>query len=120
MSDVRQQSTDVNVNAVGWQDTADSTDFEYTTTCVLVTAAGDNIVYTPATGKSIRLHWVYTLNNPTSLTPALITVSLGGVTKFMTYGVSKRQQVTGPVNGTMNVNLSLAGSVACTFILEEV
>lgn len=120
MADVRQQVTEPTINAGGWQDTADSTDFEYTTTCVLVTAAGDNIVYTPATGKSIRLHWVYTLNNPTSLTPAIITVSLGGVAKYLTYGVSKRQQITGPVNGAMNVNLSIAGSVACTFILEEV
>lgn len=120
MADIRQQSTDAIVNASGWSNIADSTDIEYVPTCVLVTAAGDNIVYTPATGKSIRLHWVYTLNNPTSLTPALITLSLGGVVKFITYGVSKRQQVTGPVNGAMNVNLSVAGNVACTFLLEEI
>lgn len=120
MSDVKQQVTVATISTAGWENTADSTDQEYIAFTVTVTAAGDNIVYTPATGKKIRLHWVYTLNNPSSATPALITLSLGGVTKYVTYGVSKRQQDTGPINGTMNINLSVAGTVACTFRLEEV
>ena len=120
MADQRQQLGDAIVNANGWLDTADSTDVEYTAFTVIVTAAGDNTVYTPAAGKKVRLHWVYTLNNPASATPALITLSLGGVAKYATYGVSKRQQDTGPVNGAMVINLSVAGTVACTFRLEEV
>ena len=120
MADVSAQATQAAVNNTGWLEIADSTDFEYIVATATVTAAGNTTVYTPAAGKKIRLHWVYTLNNPASVVPALITLSLGGVTKYMTYGVSKRQQDTGPINGALVINLSVANTVACTFRLEEV
>ena len=100
---------------------ADTTDLEYAPTCALLTAAGDTIVYTPAAGKSIRLHRVYMIGSPATINPPVITLSLGAVVKYIVYGVSTRQQDTGPVNGALKVNLSLAGgSVACSFRLEEV
>jgi hypothetical protein len=100
--------------------TSDTSDVEYIVSTALVTASGDNIIYTPAAGKSIRLRWVYALNSPTSTSPALITIKLGTVVKYITYGVSKKQIDTGPINGSLVINLSQAGTVACTFRLEEV
>ena len=102
------------------QQTTDTSDIEYVAVAYSVTAAGDNIVYSPAVGKKIRLHWVYTMNDPSSTTPAKITISLGGVVKYITFGVSKRQVDTGPIDGKLTINLSQAGSVACTFRLEEI
>ena len=93
---------------------------EYVAVAAAVTASGDTVIYTPAAGKSIRLHWVYAINNPAALMPAMLTIKLGGITKYIAYGVSKRQVDTGPVNGQLVVNLSVAGNVACTFRLEEV
>lgn len=100
--------------------TSDTSDIEYVVATALVTTSGDNTIYTPASGKAIRLHWVYSLNSPTSTSPAVITIKLGTVVKYITYGVSKKQIDTGPVNGSLVINLSQAGTVACTFRLEEV
>jgi hypothetical protein len=36
------------------------------------------------------------------------------------YALSKRQTVTGPVDGALIVNLSATGSVAVTALLEEI
>lgn len=93
---------------------------EYIAAASTVTALGDTTVYAPAVGKSIRLHWVHALNDPLGTTQPRITVKLGTSVKYITYGVSKRQVDTGPVNGQLVVNLSVAGNVACTFRLEEV
>lgn len=100
--------------------TSDTSDVEYIVSTGLVTTSGDNILYTPTIGKSIRLHWVYALNSPTSTNPAVITIKLGTIVKYIVYGVSRKQIDTGPVNGALIINLSQAGNVACTFRLEEV
>lgn len=120
MADIRDQATDAVVNSIGALSTSDSADIEYLAVAVLVTNSGDTVVYTPASGKKIRLHWVYAVNDPSSTTPARITISLGGAVKYITYGVSKRQVDTGPINGTLTITLSQASNVACTFRLEEV
>lgn len=85
-----------------------------------VTASGDTLVYTPASGKRIRVYWSYAINDPASSSSPLIKIILGGTEKFRAYALSKRQQMTGPVDGTLVVNLSTTGSVAVTFVLEEV
>jgi hypothetical protein len=36
------------------------------------------------------------------------------------YALSKRQRITGSVDGTLVVNLSATASVAVTFVLEEI
>ena len=85
-----------------------------------VTAAGSTVVYTPVAGNRVRLRWSYAINDPNALTTPLISIFLGVEEKYRVYALSKRQAVTGPVDGTLSVTLSAPGSVALTFLLEEV
>ena len=85
-----------------------------------VTASGNTTVYTPLAGKRIRLRWMYAINDPTATTTPLIKVFLGASEKYRVYALSKRQLVIGPVDGALIVNLSAAGSVAVTALLEEI
>lgn len=98
----------------------DSGEQEYTHVVSTVTASGNTTVFTPASGKRIRLHWMYAINDPSAATNPLIKVLLGAEEKYRVYALSKRQLVTGPVNGALIVNLSTTGSVAVTALLEEV
>jgi len=110
-----------------WPVTLDSAEYEYTPGPLgaKVTAAGDNLVYTATAGKQFRVHWTYAINNPASSTYPFITIKIlnssGALVKtpFMVYAISKRQLFTGPVGGMIVVNLDIAGSVACSFIIEE-
>ena len=98
----------------------DSTDVEYIPVATTITASGDNTVYTPATGKSVRLHWVYAINDPLAATSTKITIKMGAVTYYVAWAISKRQQFTGAVNAPLVVNLSATGNVAFTAFIEEV
>jgi hypothetical protein len=98
----------------------DSGNYEFTHVVATVTAVGDTVVYTPSAGKRIRVQWSYAINDPASSVSPLIKIILGGTERFRVYALSKRQQITGPVNGTLVVNLSVVASVAVTFILEEI
>lgn len=85
-----------------------------------VTASGSTTVYTPASGKRIRLRWIYALNDPGSTASPLIKIFLGAEEKYRVYAISKRQLATGPVDGALVINLSEAAEVAVTALLEEV
>ena len=98
----------------------DSGEQEYTHVVATVTASGSTTVYTPTAGRRIRLRWIYAINDPAAQTAPLIKVFLGADEKYRVYALSKRQLVTGPVNGALIVDLSAAGSVAVTALLEEV
>lgn len=98
----------------------DSGERAYTHVVATVTASGNTTVYTPASGKRVILHWTYAVNDPAAATSPLIKVFLGAEEKFRVYALSKRQLVTGPVDGALIVNLSTTGSVAVTALLEEV
>lgn len=99
---------------------ADSGEREYTHVVATVTASGDTTIYTPASGKKVRVHWIYAINDPTSSSAPLIKVLFGTTEKFRVYALSKRQLMTGGVNEPLKINLSGTGSVAVTVILEEV
>lgn len=98
----------------------DSGEQEYTHVVATVTASGATTVYTPASGRRVRLRWIYAINDPGGATNPLIKVYLGADEKYRVYALSKRQLVTGPVNGALIFNLSTTGSVAVTAILQEV
>ena len=98
----------------------DSGEHEYTHVVATVTSAGSTVVYTPSAGKRVRLRWIYAVNDPDSATTPLIRVLLGAEEKFRVYALSKRQLVTGPVDGELVINLSEAASVAVTALIEEV
>lgn len=85
-----------------------------------VTASGPTTVFTPAAGLRVRLRWIYALNDPGSAASPLIKVYLGAEEKYRVYALSKRQLVTGPVNGALIINLSEAAEVAVTALIEEV
>jgi hypothetical protein len=68
----------------------------------------------------VRLRWIYALNDPGSSASPLIKVFLGAQEKYRVYALSKRQLVTGPVNGALIIDLSEAAEVAVTALLEEV
>lgn len=97
----------------------DSGNYDFTHVVATVTAAGDTTIYTPSAGKRLRVYWSYAVSDPAGSSP-LIKVLLGGTERFRVYALSKRQQMTGPVNGALVVNLSATGSVAVTFVLEEI
>lgn len=99
---------------------ADSGEREYTHVTATVSTSGDTTVHTPAAGKKIRLHWVYAINNPSASSPPRIVVRLGATEYYRVWALSKRQQITGPTNGPLVINLSGTGDVAVTAILEEV
>ncbi|WP_372733621.1 hypothetical protein [Nocardioides sp.] len=99
---------------------SDTTDTEATHVVATVSTSGDTTVHTPAAGKAIRLRWIYSINDPTATSAPLIKVSLGGTEVYRAWALSKRQVVTGPVDGALVVNLSAAGNVAVTAILEEI
>lgn len=98
----------------------DSGEQEYTHVVATVTASGSTTLHTPASGKRIRLHWTYAINDPSASINPLIKIFLGAEEKFRVYALSKRQTVTGPKDGALIVNLSAAGSVAVTVLFEEV
>lgn len=100
--------------------TADSGEREFTHVVATITSIGDTIMYTPAPGKRVRLRWIYAINDPTASTAPIIKVSLGAEEKYRVYALSKRQKVTGPVDGALVINLSAAGNVQVTALLEEV
>lgn len=98
----------------------DSTDVEYLKVATTVTSAGDTTLVTPSSGKSIRLHWVYAINDPTASTSTKITIKLGSAVQYVAWAISKRQQLTGAVNQPLVINLSNTGDVAVTIFYEEV
>lgn len=98
----------------------DSGEQEYTHVVATVTASGSTTVYTPAAGRRIRLRWVYAISDPSSATSPLIKVSLGATELYRVYALSKRQLATGPTDGALIINLSAAGSVAVTALIEEI
>lgn len=98
----------------------DSTDFEYSILATSITTAGDNLLLTPATGKRLRLHWVYAINDPTASTPTKITIKLGTTAKYVAWAISKRQQITGAIGESLIINLSNNGDVAVTIFYEEI
>lgn len=102
------------------QEGLDSGEYEYTHVVATVTASGPTTIYTPAAGKLVRLRWIYAVNDPSASTSPLIKIFLGGNEYFRAYAISKRQRVSGPINGPLIIDLSAAGSVAVTAILEEV
>ena len=101
-------------------DSADSGEREFTHVVGTATAIGDTTIHTPASGKRIRLRWIYAINDPTASSSTLMKVKLGGVEVYRVYALSKRQRITGPVDGALVINLSATGNVAVTAILEEV
>lgn len=98
----------------------DSGEQEYTHVVATVTASGATTVHTPTSGRKIRLHWIYAINDPSSAASPLISVFLGAEEKYRVYALSKRQLITGPTNGALIFNLSTTGSVAVTALIEEV
>lgn len=98
----------------------DSGEREYTHVVATVSASGDTTIHTPAAGKSIRLHWIYAINDPAATTPPLIKVKLGATEIYRVWALSKRQRKTGAVDAALVINLTGTGSVAVTAILEEI
>ena len=102
------------------QEGLDSGEYEYTHVVATVTASGSTTVYTPAAGKLIRLRWMYAINDPGSSASPLIKVFLGAQEYYRVFALSKRQTISGPIIGSLIINLSEAAEVAVTAIFEEV
>lgn len=101
-------------------DVADSGEREYIHVVATASQSGDTEIYTPSPGKRVVLRWIYAINDPTSGAAPMIKVKLGGEEKYRVWALSKRQKVTGPINGKLVINLTAAGNVAVTAILEEI
>jgi hypothetical protein len=110
----------VSVGGVSYVQGLDSGEYDFTHVVATITASGSTTIYTPSSGRRIRLRWVYALNDPGSSASPLIKIFLGAEEKFRVYAVSKRQWTTGPVDGALIINLSEAAEVAVTVLLEEI
>jgi hypothetical protein len=104
----------------GVSSSQDSGEQTYVHVVATVTAAGSTVVYTPAVGMRVQLRWTYAVNDPNAATTPLISIFLGAEEKYRVYALSKRQTVLGPVDGALSVTLGVPGSVALTFLLQEV
>jgi hypothetical protein len=98
----------------------DSSDTEYLKVATSVTQTGDTVLVTPSVGKRIRLQWVYAINDPVSTISTKITIKLGTEVQYVSWAISKRQQLTGDVNAPLIINLSNLGDVAVTIFYQEV
>ena len=98
----------------------DSGERAYTPVTATVTTVGNTTIYTPTAGKAIRLRWLYAINDPTATTSTLIKVSLGATEIYRVWALSKRQLFTGAINAPLIINLTAAGTVAVSVLLEEV
>lgn len=98
----------------------DSGEQEYTHIVATVSATGNTVIHTPSPGMRLRLHWMYAINDPALASAPLIQVFLGNEEKYRVYALSKRQVVTGPINGTLNITLGGSGSVAVTALVDEI
>lgn len=118
LSGLNKEATQLNVLTALGQ--IDSGERELQAVTATVTAIGDTTVYTPTLGKRLRLHWVYTINDPAASAQALIGVFIGTSRHFLTFGVAKRQRITGSVNEALIINLDRSGAtVAVTAFIEE-
>lgn len=107
------------IAGVSYVEGLDSGEQDYTHIVGTVTAAGPTVLHTPSPGKSLRLRWIYAINDPGSSASPLIKIFLGNQEKYRVYAISKRQWTSGPMDGALIVDLSEPAEVACTFLLEE-
>ena len=84
-----------------------------------VAASGDTTIYTPATGKAIKLYWIYAMNDPDQTTTPLIKISIGTTELYRAYSIAHWEIFEGAANEALKINLDKAGSVAITCHLEE-
>lgn len=87
-----------------------------------VTASGDTTVYTPASGKSIKLHWIGLSVSQSDSTGIAVQVKIGAKTpyRWRSGAFAHWEPVTGAVNAPLVVNLSGAQSVDVNYTLEEI
>lgn len=86
----------------------------------VVTTTSPTVIYTPSTGKRIRLFWAYALNDPDSTLNPLITISIGSMVCYMGYAIAHTEIFDGAINDSLTVTLDQAGSVAVTLHIKEV
>jgi hypothetical protein len=108
------------VSGVSYVEGLDSGEQDYTHVVATLTSAGSTVIYTPQSGRSLQLRWIYAINDPASSTSPLIQVFLGAQEKYRVYAISKRQLITGPLNGALSITLSGTGNVAVTVLLQEI
>ena len=108
------------ISGVSYVEGLDSGEQNYTHVVATITNSGSTVVYTPTTGKSLQLRWIYAISDPALTASPLIQVFMGAEEKYRVYALSKRQLTTGPIDGELSISLSEAGSVAVTVLLEEV
>lgn len=89
-----------------------------------VAVAGNTTVYTPSSGKRVRLKWIGLSSPSTNTASMLVTISLGGTPIYawdmgnpgaFAHGTVRE----GPVDGVLSVNLSDSQTVRVNFDLEE-
>lgn len=108
------------VSGVSYVEGLDSGEQNYAHLCVSVSNEGATVIHTPAANKRIQIRWIYAISDPVSGVSPLIQVFLGAIEKYRVYALSKRQLVTGPVDGALSIALSEPGLVAVTVLFEEV
>lgn len=96
-----------------------------TTSGVTISASGDNTIYTPSAGKSVRLRWIGLSASQNNSAEVLATVKLGTKVVYEWYlgnpGAFAHWESVAANNpgDALIVNLSAAASVAVSYTVEE-
>lgn len=115
-------------NDTGDQLRADSNEIEYLPglTTMLVTSAGDTVVYTAPVDKAFRLYSMSAVPVLRGVEDApVITVLIKNSdgspfkTAYIGAAISKRKLITCPVGGKIVVNIDIAARLPTTFDIEE-
>lgn len=90
----------------------------------VVSASGDTVIHTPATGKAITLYWVGVIPNSDNGSANLTTIQFGATggsptTLYSGYALAHWEPFTGAVNQPLVVNLASAQAVSVNAHFSE-
>jgi hypothetical protein len=87
------------------------------------TASGDNVIYTPASGKAIRLHRIRALSDPDASDAVVLKLKMGATELQRGYVIEYRPSKNlrdGAVDEALVLNLGATGVVSGTAYIEEI
>lgn len=84
-----------------------------------VTASGDTTIWTPASGKKLRVFWVSAINDPDQSQSPKIILKFGTNEIYRGYAIAHWEIFDGAVDQALVCNLDQAGDVAITVHGQE-
>lgn len=118
-------NSDGSINVKGSQDNR-FTNTNATTNGTVISASGENTIYTPASGKKTRLKWLGLSASQNNTAEILATVKIGTKVVYQWYlgnpgAFAHWEEVDGSnANDPLIINLSGAQSVAVSYTVQDI